>query len=110
MDDLITWLRVQLDEDEQAAAEMRENEKFWADCGEPHDHRIRLRRWEFTPDRLLREVEANRRLIDECEAAVAFSSNPDTPAGGYASALVAAVRLAALPFSDRPGYREEWKP
>jgi hypothetical protein len=81
------------------------------------------------PDRVLREVEAKRRTIDlhvpanpdavpiegtrgwpdkpwlfcrTCGSGEAYEYPTDWPC--------ATVRLLALPFSDRPGYREEWKP
>lgn len=137
MDDLITWLRAQLDDDERYARVAAARGDVWGleepkmdgwggdelpqavigggkpllwlnpeyasvDVGE---HVAR-----HDPARVLREVEAKRRVLDEFKAATAFSLLPDTPGGGYASALAEVVRTLALPFSDRPGYREEWKP
>lgn len=112
MDDLVEWLRLQLDEDEQlarAAAGPSPGGGEWmmSDTGrhpgytpEQAEH-IAL----HDPARVLREVEAKRRLIgahpelDRCTACAAGESGrcPN-------------LRLLALPYSDRPGYREEWKP
>ena len=103
MDDLITWLRAQLDDDERILEHARDDRvsrmaragrTIVADAGMLE---------EFTRDRLLREVEAKRRILGLV-----------TDAGqqwgdGYTEAYRDVVKLLALPFSDRPGYREEWR-
>jgi len=80
----------------------------------------------------LAEIHAKRRLLDayeeaaaEAEAGPCAPNPPDAPppqvdpdavemleARLYAIAetLEYAVRLAALPLADRPGYQEEWRP
>jgi hypothetical protein len=87
-------------------------------------------RWH--PARVLAEITAKRRLLDayeeaaaEAEAGPCAPNPPDAPppqvdpdavemleARLYAIAetLEFAVRLAALPLADRPGYQEEWRP
>jgi hypothetical protein len=69
------------------------------------------------PARVLREVEAKRRIIDEFVIARAkfkrVIPGNDFEAGERAArfhSMHLAVRLLALPYSGRPGYREEWKP
>jgi hypothetical protein len=67
------------------------------------------------PARVLREVEARRRLIDQYEAmrAGAEAAAGTILAGAAKVRLGAcemAVKIMALPFSDRPGYRSEWQP
>jgi hypothetical protein len=60
------------------------------------------------PARVLREVEAKRRIVVSFAAGMA-----DTPLqrGTERYAIVRMVlRLLALPYSDRLGYREEWRP
>ncbi len=58
-----------------------------------------IARWD--PSRVLREVEAKRRLIDYADQA-----HEDNPWVGWRQVIV----LLALPYSDRPGYRDEWRP
>lgn len=76
---------------------------------------------EHDPARVLREIDSKRRLIkliflyeakidgewgcchdaDQIEAGLCEEIQPDD---------VEALRLLALPYSDRPGYRAEWAP
>lgn len=143
-DDLVTWLRAQIDADEAKAvaakrAANREGQLPGGDWvaagglvgGPPDDprHELGWPLWDcegsdtlcmnpdtaehvanFDPDRALREVEAKRQIIEMHAAAVAFASRPDSPASGAALALGDVVRALALLYSDRPGYREEWRP
>lgn len=123
MDDLVTWRRAQLDEDERLAAGL----EYWAgyieqtQMGDSAGEAAYLRR-------VLRKVAAARRLIDLYEAARgrylaladarARSLAPTKPepsdeerrAMDMADAYAQAVKLSALPLADRPGYREEWRP
>jgi hypothetical protein len=66
---------------------------------------------EHDPSRVLREVEAKRRLIAEYERALAACrAHPDDLASaGWLLALVRVLKIVAQPFSDRPGFREEWR-
>lgn len=111
MDDLITWLRAQLDDDERIARKNTGVEGLGDDGSYP-DYRTYdgadvdaadefLGR--FTSQRVLREVEAKRRLLNDLSG---FFGLADFP-----KALVEhTIKMLALPVSDRPGYREEWKP
>lgn len=56
------------------------------------------------PASVLRDVEADRKLIAEYEA--------ENPAEGpsYFFGLWVAIRIRAERFSDHPDYRPEWKP
>ena len=57
------------------------------------------------PARVLAEVAAKRRIVDGLADADPYS--------GYITATFTAedaLRLLALPYADRPGYREEWRP
>ncbi|WP_346536961.1 DUF6221 family protein [Micromonospora sp. DPT] len=97
-DDLVTWLRAQLDIDEKWA-----RDTGGPLYGEPHDV--------GTPGhhaRVLAEVDAKRRIIDKYEL-WSDEKFPDSN-GGYASALADVLSMLALPYADRPGYRDEWKP
>lgn len=65
----------------------------------------------YATDRVLAEVAAKRRIVDECTY---------TGAGGETFVVCAGpggdvdgesvLRLLALPHADHPDYREEWKP
>jgi hypothetical protein len=62
-------------------------------------------RWD--PARVLREVEAKRRIVDSFAAGMEFEP---LRRGTEQYAIVRMVlKLLALPYSDRPGFREEWK-
>lgn len=111
MTDLIAFLRARLDEDERAA--QRAGASCWHECDdgdlEFHDR--------FDPDRVLREVEAKRRLLVEHPILTAW--RVCTRCSDYAepgeifrevSGPCATVRLLALPYADHDDYREEWKP
>lgn len=124
----LTWLRAQLDEDERVArATIHPNhtgEWVFGEHVEWSAYGDRAR-WELTldeiaptiwdtsgigpsplrhmarhdPARVLREIEAKRRILDAWDQDGAFwPGGSDVPA------------LLALPYADRPGYREEWRP
>jgi len=75
-------------------------------------------RWD--PARVLAEVGSKRRILDEyTEARRREAEKPGYDAVGrletslakvVAPALERVVRLLALPYAGRPGYREEWRP
>ncbi|MGJ3223773.1 DUF6221 family protein [Micromonospora aurantiaca (nom. illeg.)] len=103
MDDLVIWLRQQLDDDEQAAVAAGHASHFYDCSGECFDHH---ERWDDA--RVLAEVEAKRRLLRQFELrgnAVRATVQPST--GGVWDDL---LRMLALPYADRPGYREQWRP
>ncbi|MYR45061.1 DUF6221 family protein [Streptomyces sp. SID5910] len=118
MDDLVQWLRAQLDEDERTAR--RAGDSFrqigetgvivategdraeecasatWAGVAEhivAHD-----------PARVLREIDAKRRTLVRCEEAM-LSTTPMLV--HFAKQTVWEM---AQPYADRPGYRESWRP
>ena len=120
MDDLVQWLRAQLDEDERIAREAKpgpwhaEGGSVYAthptdevvDYSESADH---IAEWD--PARVLRELDAKRRLLVVHRP---YAPEPDQSclgcAGGITFTSCPVVRLLALPYADRPGYREEWRP
>lgn len=166
MDDLVQWLRAQLDEDERTArtaceyaeAEWRLDEDgetvlWWPP--EPHiaekerekglpvvsDHwrgqaispggtRIAPHIAEHDPARVLREINAKRQVIAAYAAAVdrmeelaaliarlragnesSYMPELDRSAAIHKrDVLHEVLQLLALPYADRPGYREEWRP
>lgn len=123
MNDLATWLRAQLDDDERMARMLQEKRPGpWstqADYqgepaggtavvtadgelvlvgrgGVPADYAA-----EWHPARVLAEVDAKRRILDW---AIEYME------GDYAPWNETCVQLLALPYADRPGYRAEWRP
>ncbi|WP_086711204.1 DUF6221 family protein, partial [Streptomyces antimycoticus] len=65
----------------------------------------------WNPARVLREIDAKRRMIAEVvpEARKA-EAMIDEEWGSGSDTDGDLLRLLALPYADRPGYREEWRP
>ena len=118
--DLIAFLNARLDEDEAAALANIGAGPGWQ-RGLGDDERGTGPKWpdyqtydsddltaateyieRFRPLRMLREVEADRKLLAAYADAPEFSD----PWIG----LDFAVRIRAERFSDHPDYRQEWKP
>lgn len=140
MDDLVQWLRAQLDEDERIARaaaqdtgpdwyyndgfvfsrrgalpqELVERSEFIAAF--PLQDFLEQGRGEHVahhdPARALREIEADRALLAAYEAVADLDTEDPEPefAYGRAAGLGEAARYRALRYADRPGYREEWRP
>jgi hypothetical protein len=138
-DELVAWLRARLDEDEQAARAARDDVSHAADPrGEwrwrgthdalyarhievavgPHgplgeglaEH---IARWD--PVRVLAEVAAKRRTIDDYTEARTSSQTEPNPAAQHeweviARVLELQVRRFASVYAGRPGWRSEWAP
>jgi hypothetical protein len=124
MDGLVQWYDAQLDEDERIAR--RAGDTFrqigetgvivategdraeecasanWAGIAE---HIVR-----HDPARVLREIDAKRRLLDLHARAHHQCVAEDGPTQWHVKDPCATLRLLALPYADRPGYREEWAP
>jgi hypothetical protein len=120
VDDLIAFLRARLDEDEQAARTAAGNRAAWAidvspsgswyvspgrdsdDIGDvqQQEHAMHIARWD--PARVLAEVEARRRMVDELAAL------DGDPVNGLA--ITRMMHLLALPYAEHPDYRKEWRP
>ena len=125
MDDLVEWLRAQLDDDEQEAQDAlkrttttrrRIGGEWVEDTVQPPE----WRRSVWGPARVLREIDAKRQILDQGaywnERAVSEAVDPPKfpqpglDLGLLLDAMNPALRLLALPYADRPGYREEWRP
>jgi hypothetical protein len=140
VDDLVQWLRAQLDEDERiarAASEYAEASWQLDEDGEtvlwwpPEPHVAEKERekglpvvsdrWRgqtiasdgtriaphiarHDPARVLRDIDAKRGVITGLQHLL----QDDNPF--VTSQADDALRLLALPYADRPGYREEWRP
>lgn len=133
MDDLITWLRAQLDDDERVAHECLQApaDRLGVQLGtyrwEAREDGVWCRnylvaprvsdedgahiaRWD--PARVLAEVEAKRRIIERYEDCLARQEDPDYSsiaahgqAAEYEDWVIPAL---AQPYAGRPGWREEW--
>lgn len=124
MDDLVTWLRAQLDEDERVAratvpgpwhigstglhvhsrnADLTVMENV--DSPGPWHRALpeHITRWD--PARVLAEVAAKRRVLDLYECTEDRILSPDAWV-----LMKEAIELLALPHANRPGYLEEWRP
>ena len=108
MDELVTWLRAQLDDDERVARQMMaEPGGFYieAETVDVNVMTVGAHVYRWTPKRVLTEVEAKRRILDWAVRAVAV-----TDADCYQLGVADVVRMLALPYAGKPGYRGEWRP
>jgi hypothetical protein len=130
MDDLVAWLRGQLDADEQDARDLRG--ATWAAEGDLVTAEGRLGRrviiadglrgaaaeWlaDHDPAAVLADVKAKRAIVDLMEDRADLAYLNPLPNGvhfgpGDESELAAQVlALLALAYANRPGYREDWRP
>lgn len=130
VDDLITFVRQQLDErerqldeDEQIAlaADAEPPGNFYPD-GHYGGIAEFLKRWDpEDPARVLEEVrlgraevEAKRRILDECERKIERrrlrleQGGDDELTPGMAWMALRIIPLLAQPYAGQPGWREEW--
>lgn len=134
MDDLISWLRDQIDDDERAARSAGGDK--WIASGlafvddssghavvstERMDSGVQAHIARHNPARVLAEVEAKRRILDKWQDPATVERFPDGVHDGRdwdereaqvsrARTIDRLVRLLALPYADRPGYQSEWAP
>lgn len=161
MDDLVRWLGEQFDEDERVAREAckyaspawhldeefgetvlwwppefhtrYEEDKHWRGLAIDQDIAPHIAEWD--PARVLREIDAKRRLVDDftserhhvndgdcwytCPAATEARDGgetcDDSRRGGACDCgrdarVERRLRLLAFPYEARPGYRAEWRP
>lgn len=101
MDDLIPWLRAQIDRDAQSAQAL------------PHAIGHVESRW--SPARLLAQCEAYTRILDEVVPRINEQDDRiEREWGSYdegphdESELL--IKLVASAYRHHPGYREEWRP
>jgi len=125
MDDLIAFLRARLDDDTRMALAARDP---WFGY-EPDEHVERVK-WadalhiaRHSPNRVLAEVDAKRRILDEHPATVGWdgnshdgtvcgtcSMNDDSGALDGDPYPCPTLRLLALPYADHPAYQDAWRP
>lgn len=127
-EDLVAWLRAQLDEDERAARAVAVPSPWQVDIspreafvqasdgrvvGETGFDESAVHIARHDPARVLAEVAAKRRIIDRFEfvdshgPAVDHVRALDMTTGARA-ALLDAVKMLASVYAGRPGWREEW--
>ena len=99
MTDLVPWLRAQLDEDERVAptaAIVMATRSSTAEIG----------------IRLMAEINAKRRILDDYGKALdRRKQHPDDVASAaHLLAMLHVIKLLALPYAERPGYLEDWRP
>lgn len=133
-DDLIEFLRARLAEDEQTADAARCNGhgRWTTDTYQGESAGIRDRSIAITvaydnygvprpsqrthiarhdPARVLRDVEAKRRIVDGAESANRLVDATEYPDGydvGRKTAWGDTLKLLALPYADHPDYNPEW--
>ncbi|MDP9949133.1 MULTISPECIES: DUF6221 family protein [Streptomyces] len=125
MDDLAQFLRDRLDEDEQAARAA--HAPNWSTDGRTGLHYGVEDGWmtdalttadadhiaRHDPARVLREVEAKRRLLTDYEENAAdldAQHAPDMDYVGRADGLETALQHLATAYADHPDYRDAWRP
>ena len=102
MTDLVAFLRARLDEDEAQAKLIRsqlaktEATLTFSVYELVPEGQLRRDVGVYDPARVLREVEAKRRIIEWCETEGRWYMGP--------------VLYLASAYSDHPDYREEWRP
>lgn len=127
VEDLVVWLRAQLDEDERLARAVEHprwrlnggevhvvddyhpiaDGVMYGDMHDPLEEGVAEHIAEHNPARVLGEVDAKRLIVElhsdqhECT---------DSTGAAFPYVGCTTLRLLALPYSDRPGYREEWRP
>ncbi|MDH6448141.1 hypothetical protein M2155_000549 [Streptomyces sp. SAI-119] len=122
MQDLVEWLGVQLDEDERTARatmwDGSRNKLSWEliasatiDVGGDEfyvgDRTIANHMMAWEPARVLRETDAKRDLL---VFAKGVHDHHETFTTGVYARLEKTLRLYALAYKNRPGYRDEWRP
>lgn len=112
--DLLEFLRARLDDDERMANNLDELAGYERNGiestagGEVVDYLDH-----FSPDRMLADVDAKRRIIDEAERAFADAERDDhdQAAGHLAAAFERRILPPlALPYAGHPDYRGDWRP
>lgn len=129
MDDLVAFLRARIAEDDAAARSATQGEWVWSRefVTPPGYHHRTIGPLEpgdaahiarHDPARVLREVEAKRRVVDECayweakvqEAAADPTVIPYPSLADRYEVAFAVLRALGTAYADHPDYREEWRP
>lgn len=120
--DLAQWLGEQLHEDERTAREVRPDPGLspqdpiafilaGQDITFPSTEAAERHIGRFTdPARVLRDIDAKRELLSRYEAMAAgvlVMTGVESILSEYRRVILPQL---ALPYADRPGYRDEWRP
>ncbi|MFD1656979.1 DUF6221 family protein [Streptomyces caeni] len=129
-DALVQFLYARYDEDERTARAATQGDWVWSRefVTPPGYHHRTVGPLEpgdaafiaaHNPARVLREIDAKRQLLEEhqdvndgsCGTCVDGRWGYPTHGGSSPQRYPCrTLRLLALPYADRPGYREEWRP
>ena len=119
MDDLIAFLRGRLDEDEQTARAADPGLNYLIGAVEYAYDKVELDQRHairHNPARVLAEVDAKRRIVDECAYWIDKINTSGTDKYPYPNlaergeVVLPVLTLLALPYADHPDYRDEWRP
>ncbi|MEV0352785.1 DUF6221 family protein [Nonomuraea sp. NPDC050680] len=122
MYELIAFLRARLHEDERGA--LAASRGPWSSDGDEGEggntvaasssgqsRAIAAHLARYAPVRVLHEIEAKRRILDELAGFVAEAEFLPVDEGNATKAMaVGVVRLLALPYADHAAYQEKWRP
>lgn len=110
--DLIAFLNARLNEVERLARDALEEPDAPRETWYPYPDRLARCLYDarHDPARVLRDVEADRRLLAEWLKAEADPAIDDQWNAGLAAGLRLAVQIRTARYGDHPDYREEWKP
>lgn len=120
-EDLATWLLEQIADDERAARDAQERTTISRRMirGEMVNIKTEPRVWQrsvWPPERVLAECGAKRQLVARAQRSLADAQS--LAAAGAQRLDVTLIEapatwtlvVLALPYADRVGYREEWRP
>jgi hypothetical protein len=117
MNELVAWLGEQLDEDERLARAAGEGWYGYDPTQQiafvPPEDALHIAT--HSPARVLREIDAKRRTIELCVPPLVDVTGPGEPERSFVPGEgqpwgLDVLKLLVLPYVDRPGYREEWRP
>lgn len=117
MTDLVEFLRARFDELEAKAIQARDGERTAFVEADDDIVPLLFNEGKFDlPARMLREVERDRRIIDEhypvyaekaCRRCSDFAAPGEILHAEPSPCLT--LQLLALPYADHPAYRDEWR-
>lgn len=116
MDDLVKFLRAQLDEDAEMVR--RNSDHRGLADGFPDyrtysdDDTVAADEYieHFGPARALREIEAKRLALDHYAELERLAKGGAAIYRTAAGAVAVQIQIMALAYADRSGYREAWRP